>query len=573
MTATAPQRTIADPTAWSLIGFLKSAGAGETRHAAGRSLLDHLLETYAIVRRWAQPDWLAHAALLHSVYGTDRYRQQLLPLSRRNEVRELAGDRAERIAYLFSAVPRSPLLAGTYRWSRVPPSEASDEGPAQAAPTKGELDALVLLHMANTAEQARADDGSPGIWLSRMGECAGLLVDSETVTPPVVLAKLSGFSEQDEDLARRAYRAGAGTADPAQRSADRLALAAAACPVIPEPCVWQAYLARRRGDVDSTRRWASRARERLLELGTAWDKRLSFEQWWELAAALADPSAREARAAAAIARHPGELFETVVRGSARRKLPGQRSRRPAQHSIRPPNPAGGRKRFHRYIETFANAERPALGGTYPDLPSRPWLDPCDFRLVTYLESHFPAIRHEILSLDPSSFHRESERIGRSGDWDVAFFYERGRRHHEVCAACPVTTRGIEAHGAIRTMVGLTYISRMRAGTHIRAHRGPTNLRVRCHLGIEVPEGDCAIRVGDETRSWEQGKCLVFDDHFEHEAWNHTQGDRMVLVVDLWHPGLTETEVTLLEGLHNYASSHARKLSRYWTANAAAARAS
>jgi hypothetical protein len=44
---------------------------------------------------------------------------------------------------------------------------------------------------------------------------------------------------------------------------------------------------------------------------------------------------------------------------------------------------------------------------------------------------------------------------------------------------------------------------------------------------------------------------------------------MVLVVDLWHPGLTETEVTLLEGLHNYASSHARKLSRYWTANAAA----
>ena len=91
---------------------METEGAGEMRHGAGRSLLDHLLETYAIVLRWGQPEWLAHAALLHSAYGTDRYREQLLPLSQRSQVSELAGARAERIAYLFSAVPRGPLLAG-----------------------------------------------------------------------------------------------------------------------------------------------------------------------------------------------------------------------------------------------------------------------------------------------------------------------------------------------------------------------------------------------------------------------------------------------------------------------------
>jgi aspartyl/asparaginyl beta-hydroxylase (cupin superfamily) len=64
--------------------------------------------------------------------------------------------------------------------------------------------------------------------------------------------------------------------------------------------------------------------------------------------------------------------------------------------------------------------------------------------------------------------------------------------------------------------------------------------------------------------------LVFNDHFEHEAWNHTAEDRIVLIVDLWHPGLSGTEVSLLEGLQRYASSHARKLNRYWAANAAAA---
>lgn len=126
---------------------------------------------------------------------------------------------------------------------------------------------------------------------------------------------------------------------------------------------------------------------------------------------------------------------------------------------------------------------------------------------------------------------------------------------------------------MRTISGLIYVSRMGPGTHIAAHRGPTNLRVRCHLGIEVPSGDCAIRVAGETRYWEEGRCLVFDDFFEHEAWNHTAHDRIVLIVDLWHPALSPSEVRLLEGLHSHTYAHARRLSRYWAANAAAMRAS
>jgi hypothetical protein len=102
-----------DPIGASLRAFLEAEGAGEMRHAGGRSLLDHLLDTYSLLRRWRQPDWLAHAGLIHSVYGTERYRQQLVALSRRSELSDLAGARAERLAYLFSAVPRGPLLAGT----------------------------------------------------------------------------------------------------------------------------------------------------------------------------------------------------------------------------------------------------------------------------------------------------------------------------------------------------------------------------------------------------------------------------------------------------------------------------
>ena len=85
-----------------------------------------------------------------------------------------------------------------------------------------------------------------------------------------------------------------------------------------------------------------------------------------------------------------------------------------------------------------------------------------------------------------------------------FLYERGRRHEEICDACPATTSVIERDGAMRTAAGLIYVSRMRPGTHIQAHRGPTNLRLRCHLGLAVPDGDCAIRVEDETRHWQGG---------------------------------------------------------------------
>jgi hypothetical protein len=541
-----------DRDADRLLRFLEAEGAGEMPHAFGRSLLDHLLGTYAILRRWRQPDWLARAALAHSIYGTDRYRDRLLPASRRSEVSELAGAQAERIAYLFSAVPRGPLLAGTYRWAPAP-VDGSD------SPSRDELDGLVLLHMANIAEQARAPDGSPGSWLADMRELAERVLDSETIVLPIFIAKLATFSQEDETLVRRAYRVGLGSVDSSERGADRLALAASLCPVIGEPCIWQAYLACRRRDFASAARWARTARGRLLELGVAWDKRLTFEQWRELAEVLV-----EAHAVYAACGHPGELFEAVVKDSARASA-ARRPRVNGPTKLSEPPADGGR--FQRYIATLA--EEPS-GRIYPNLSSRPWFDPADFPLANYLEGEYPAIRREILSLSSSTFHRETERIQRIGDWDVAFFYERGRRHHDVCEACPVTTRGIEGHGAIPTMAGLAYVSRMRAGTQIAAHRGPTNLRLRCHLGIQVPEGDCAIRVGRETRAWEEGRCLVFDDHFEHEAWNHTDEDRVVLIADVWHPELSSTEVSLLEGLHNYASFHALKLSRYWAANAAAA---
>jgi aspartyl/asparaginyl beta-hydroxylase (cupin superfamily) len=553
-----------DETADALVRVLSSEGAGRLGHGGGRVLLDHLLGTYWIVRRWDQPAWLQHAALLHSVYGSDAYHQQLVAPERRRELAGIAGDQAERLAYLFCVTPRGPLLAGTHRWARDLPAGCSE------APTRDELDALVLLHMANLAEQARARDGSPGRWLVRLWDLAELLADSEAVEPPSFTAQLTAFSEEDEALTLRAY-ARAASEDPDGR-ASALALAAAKCPVVPEPCVWLAHAASCRDDEAAARMWTQHARKRLGLLGTAWDKRLTLEQWLAIIEALERSLTddRQHNVSGSIT-DPRVLFDATVRGAARpaRSPAGFSPAGPSR--IVPPDTAAGRRRFQRYIDGLADGDEASAGRIYPDLPSQPWHDPDGYPLAGYLEDHYEQIRDEILALDGRRFHRESERIERTGDWDVAFFYERGRRREEVCAACPVTAHGIDTYPAIRTVAGLIYVSRMRPGTHISPHRGPTNLRVRCHLGIEVPVGDCAIEVDGIARRWEEGKCLVFDDYLVHEAWNHTDEDRIVLIVDLWHPGLSPTEVRLLEGLHGYVYVNARRLSGYWAANAAASR--
>ena len=73
---------------------------------------------------------------------------------------------------------------------------------------------------------------------------------------------------------------------------------------------------------------------------------------------------------------------------------------------------------------------------------------------------------------------------------------------------------------------------MLPGTHVRPHVAASNVRIRNHLGLVIPK-DVEIRVGDEMRTWEEGKVLSFDDSFEHEVWHNGTEDRYVLYMSSW----------------------------------------
>lgn len=54
-----------------------------------------------------------------------------------------------------------------------------------------------------------------------------------------------------------------------------------------------------------------------------------------------------------------------------------------------------------------------------------------------------------------------------------------------------------------------------------------------------------LRSEDDTRSFVEGKVAIFDDSFDHEAWHDGEFTRINLIVDFWHPDLSDAEVKFL----------------------------
>lgn len=136
---------------------------------------------------------------------------------------------------------------------------------------------------------------------------------------------------------------------------------------------------------------------------------------------------------------------------------------------------------------------------------------------------------------------DENKLLDSSDWSALFLCENGRRSEEIIARCPRTWEAVQAAPLPRITNSPTVMfSLLRPGARIAAHTGMFNTRLVCHLPLIVPP-DCRFRVGNEVRQWEEGKLLIFDDTIEHEAWNDSPQDRVVLIFDIWRPELSEQE--------------------------------
>lgn len=144
-------------------------------------------------------------------------------------------------------------------------------------------------------------------------------------------------------------------------------------------------------------------------------------------------------------------------------------------------------------------------------------------------------------------------LDKSLDWGAFHLWKEGERFDEACDRAPRTAALVESLPIckIKGRAPNVFFSILKAGSHIPAHTGVTNVRSVIHLPLIVSEG-CEFRVGGETRNWVQGRAFAFDDTIEHEAWNRSDRDRAVLIIDVWNPYLSDHERTMICSLYGAA---------------------
>ncbi|RQP22091.1 aspartyl/asparaginyl beta-hydroxylase domain-containing protein [Piscinibacter terrae] len=179
---------------------------------------------------------------------------------------------------------------------------------------------------------------------------------------------------------------------------------------------------------------------------------------------------------------------------------------------------------------------------FPGLRHSAWRPTSDVSGALQLEANFQTILDDYLSLaDTDYLHYTPPSMSRM--WAVFLYTTMGVELQPVLGRCSKSFELIKSlpRVCLDYPWGDALLSVHASEAHLKAHCSVDNLRVRCHLGLRVPKG-CEMRVGTEIRQWQEGKALLFEDSFEHEVWNRGDARRAILIVDFWHPDLSDIEI-------------------------------
>ena len=195
---------------------------------------------------------------------------------------------------------------------------------------------------------------------------------------------------------------------------------------------------------------------------------------------------------------------------------------------------------------------------FPGLTDEPWPQTDAIEAIPVLEQDYEVIREELLSaLDLKKGFQPYgmlELTQSAGNWNVFYFKSQKLDFKENREKCPRTTQIIES---IPRLGQVAMFSALNPGGRIEPHYGTWNVRLTVHLGLIVPQ-PCAIQVGGQTRTWEEGKCIAFDDSYLHRSWNDSDRTRFIFFVDVWHPNLTPAEIDVLDEISQVISTEELK---------------
>lgn len=183
---------------------------------------------------------------------------------------------------------------------------------------------------------------------------------------------------------------------------------------------------------------------------------------------------------------------------------------------------------------------------FPGIRSQSFWKKEDFKSVKILEDNYKIIKEEFQQADLRDVKLENdykltgqEHSLHEGSWEWYSYISKGSKMKKFNESFPKTFEILESMDDLVTDIPFAYsfFSKLNCSSSIAPHYGPCNVRLRIHLGLDIPEG-CYLKVAEQQRNWEEGKCLVFDDTYLHEVKNENkEKKRVILLLDIWHPDI------------------------------------
>lgn len=171
-------------------------------------------------------------------------------------------------------------------------------------------------------------------------------------------------------------------------------------------------------------------------------------------------------------------------------------------------------------------------------PEPYFYDEHNYAWAKQLEDNWVVIRDEMMPFITNEKEIELSSpypptLSEPGVWKNIYFFNFMWQYHSNCKKFPKT------YALLKSIPNLTFaeFTALEPRGRVLPHIGETNTTIRGHLGISIPGKlpEAGIRVGNEERSWEEGKVVLFSDCHRHTVWNNTDKRRFVLVFDITRP--------------------------------------
>jgi aspartyl/asparaginyl beta-hydroxylase (cupin superfamily) len=166
-----------------------------------------------------------------------------------------------------------------------------------------------------------------------------------------------------------------------------------------------------------------------------------------------------------------------------------------------------------------------------------------FPALRAIDENYEAIRAELLALLPRRteiplYHEvDQAQQGISGQdkrsWRVFFV-----KLHNAGDELPNVELVRKTRAVIDGIPDVlqAFFSILEPRKSVPAHNGPYLGYLRYHTAFVVPrENPPTLRVKDRLHTWREGQSLLFDDSWNHEVYNQSEGERVVLIVDVLRP--------------------------------------